>query len=72
MKTDERGYIRVNEVLQTSTAGLIKILVDRDTKQFLGAAVLDAGGDEVINMFTTFISIVQSVLQGNTYPFYSG
>ncbi len=37
------------------TAGLVKILVDADTEEFLGAAVLGVGGDEVINMFTTFM-----------------
>ena len=42
------------------TAGLVKILVDADTEQFLGAAVLGVGGDEVINMFTTFMYTGQS------------
>ncbi len=37
------------------TAGLVKILVDADTQQFLGAAILGVGGDEVINMFTPFM-----------------
>lgn len=37
------------------TAGLVKILVDADTEQFLGAAILGVGGDEVINMFTPFM-----------------
>lgn len=42
------------------TAGLVKILVDADTEQFLGAAVLGVGGDEVINMFTPFMYTGQS------------
>ena len=42
------------------TAGLVKILVDADTEQFLGAAVLGVGGDEVINMFTPFMVTGQS------------
>ncbi|HEY51984.1 MAG TPA: mercuric reductase [Caldilineae bacterium] len=37
------------------TAGMVKILVDADTEEFLGAAILGVGGDEVINMFTTFM-----------------
>jgi pyruvate/2-oxoglutarate dehydrogenase complex dihydrolipoamide dehydrogenase (E3) component len=37
------------------TAGLVKILVDADTEEFLGAAVLGVGGDEIVNMFTTFM-----------------
>jgi pyruvate/2-oxoglutarate dehydrogenase complex dihydrolipoamide dehydrogenase (E3) component len=31
------------------TQGFMKILVDRDTKQFLGASILGVGGDEVIH-----------------------
>lgn len=42
------------------TAGLVKILVDADTEQFLGAAILGVGGDEVINMFTPFMYTRQS------------
>lgn len=42
------------------TAGLVKILVDADTEQFLGAAILGVGGDEIINMFTTFMITGQS------------
>lgn len=43
------------------TAGLVKILVDADSEQFLGAAILGVGGDEIINMFTTFMVTGQSV-----------
>jgi pyruvate/2-oxoglutarate dehydrogenase complex dihydrolipoamide dehydrogenase (E3) component len=42
------------------TAGLVKILVDAGTEQFLGAAILGVGGDEVINMFTPFMYTGQS------------
>jgi pyruvate/2-oxoglutarate dehydrogenase complex dihydrolipoamide dehydrogenase (E3) component len=42
------------------TAGLVKILVDADTEQFLGATVFGIGGDEIINMFTTFMYTKQS------------
>lgn len=42
------------------TAGLVKILVDADTEQFLGAAILGVGGDEVINLFTPFMATGQS------------
>jgi pyruvate/2-oxoglutarate dehydrogenase complex dihydrolipoamide dehydrogenase (E3) component len=45
--------IRARE--KDETAGLVKILVDADTEQFLGAAVFGVGGDEVINMFTPFM-----------------
>jgi pyruvate/2-oxoglutarate dehydrogenase complex dihydrolipoamide dehydrogenase (E3) component len=42
------------------TAGLIKILVDADSEEFLGAAVLGIGGDEIINMFTPYMYTKQS------------
>lgn len=42
------------------TAGLVKILVDADTEQFLGVAILGVGGDEIINMFTPFMLTGQS------------
>jgi pyruvate/2-oxoglutarate dehydrogenase complex dihydrolipoamide dehydrogenase (E3) component len=31
------------------TAGLMKLIVDGDTKQILGAAILGTGGDEVVH-----------------------
>jgi pyruvate/2-oxoglutarate dehydrogenase complex dihydrolipoamide dehydrogenase (E3) component len=37
------------------TAGLVKILVDMDSEEIVGAAVLGVGGDEVINLFTPFM-----------------
>lgn len=36
------------------TAGLVKIPVDMDTEEIVGAAILDVGGDEAINLFTPF------------------
>ncbi len=42
------------------TAGLIKILVDADTEEFLGAAILGVGGDEVINIFAPYMHAKQS------------
>ena len=36
-------------------AGLVKILVDADTEEFLGATILGVGGDEIVNMFTAFM-----------------
>jgi pyruvate/2-oxoglutarate dehydrogenase complex dihydrolipoamide dehydrogenase (E3) component len=32
------------------TQGFMKILVERDSKQFLGASILGVGGDEVIHV----------------------
>ena len=37
------------------TLGLAKLLVDGDTDQILGAAILGPGGDEIINMFAAFM-----------------
>jgi len=34
---------------RSETAGLIKIHVDADTKEILGAAILGIGGDEVVH-----------------------
>jgi pyruvate/2-oxoglutarate dehydrogenase complex dihydrolipoamide dehydrogenase (E3) component len=42
------------------TAGSVKILVDADTEEFLGVAILGVGGDEIISMFTTFMYTKQS------------
>ncbi len=42
------------------TAGLVKIIVDADTEEFLGATILGIGGDEIINMFTPFMYTKQS------------
>jgi pyruvate/2-oxoglutarate dehydrogenase complex dihydrolipoamide dehydrogenase (E3) component len=41
---------------QDETAGLIKLLVDADTEQFLGAAVLGFHGDEVIQAISYFMA----------------
>jgi pyruvate/2-oxoglutarate dehydrogenase complex dihydrolipoamide dehydrogenase (E3) component len=48
------------------TAGLVKILIDADTEQFLGATILGVGGDEIVNMFTTFM-VMQVISQGCTH-----
>ncbi|MEM9653771.1 MAG: mercuric reductase [Actinomycetota bacterium] len=42
------------------TAGLIKLLVDADTEEFLGVSILGVGGDEIINMFAPFMLAKQS------------
>ncbi len=42
------------------TAGLVKILVDADSEEIVGATVLGVGGDEIINMFTPFMMTHQS------------
>ena len=33
------------------TLGFVKLLVDADTDQILGASILGVGGDEIVNMF---------------------
>jgi len=42
------------------TAGLIKILVDADTEEFIGVSILGVGGDEIINMFAPYMYAKQS------------
>ena len=37
------------------TLGFAKILVDGDTDQILGAAILGPGGDEIVNMFAAYM-----------------
>ena len=37
------------------TDGLIKIIVDADTEEFLGVTILGIGGDEIINVFAPFM-----------------
>lgn len=37
------------------TQGLAKLLVDGDTDEFLGAAILGPGGDEIVNMIAAFM-----------------
>ncbi len=34
------------------THGLMKVLVDAETKRFLGAAILGIGGDEIVHAIT--------------------
>ena len=38
------------------TQGLMKVLVDAETKQFLGAAILGIGGDEIIHTITDLMA----------------
>lgn len=42
------------------TAGLIKILADADTKEFLGVSILGVGGDEIINIFAPYMYAKQT------------
>jgi len=42
------------------TAGLVKILVDADTEEIVGATILGVGGDEIISMFASFMYTKQS------------
>lgn len=42
------------------TAGLIKILVDADSEEFLGVAVFGVGGDEIVNVFAPYMFAGQS------------
>jgi len=45
-----RPMTRVGRAVEKGeTQGFMKILVDADTKQILGAAILGTGGDEVIH-----------------------
>ncbi|MEO0564163.1 MAG: pyruvate/2-oxoglutarate dehydrogenase complex dihydrolipoamide dehydrogenase, partial [Chloroflexota bacterium] len=37
------------------TAGLVKMFVDADTEEVLGATILGVGGDEIISMFTAYM-----------------
>ncbi len=39
----------------SETTGFVKILVDASSDQFIGAAILGTGGDEVINMFAAMM-----------------
>ncbi|MDX1664424.1 MAG: FAD-dependent oxidoreductase, partial [Candidatus Promineifilaceae bacterium] len=48
-----RAIARARE--KGETAGMVKILVDGDTEEFLGVAILGIGGDEIVNMFTPFM-----------------
>lgn len=45
---------------KSETAGLIKLLVDADSEEFLGVAILGVGGDEIINVFTPYMWAKQS------------
>ena len=59
MATRPMKYIaRAKE--KDETAGLVKILVDADTEEILGATILGVGGDEIISMFAPFMYTKQS------------
>jgi pyruvate/2-oxoglutarate dehydrogenase complex dihydrolipoamide dehydrogenase (E3) component len=50
---------RMNQISRArekdETAGLVKIPVDMDTEEIVGAAILGVGGNEAINFFTPFM-----------------
>lgn len=46
------------------TDGMIKVLVDADSEEFLGVTILGVGGDEIINMFAPFM------LTGKSYKLF--
>jgi pyruvate/2-oxoglutarate dehydrogenase complex dihydrolipoamide dehydrogenase (E3) component len=46
----KRAMSRVGRAIEKGeTQGFMKVLVDGESKQFLGAAILGVGGDEVIH-----------------------
>lgn len=47
-------------VEKDETAGFVKLLVDADTEEFLGAAILGVGGDEIISTIAAFMVTGQS------------
>jgi pyruvate/2-oxoglutarate dehydrogenase complex dihydrolipoamide dehydrogenase (E3) component len=49
---------RANE--KGETDGMIKLLVDADTEQFLGATIFGTGGDEIVSVIATFMASKQS------------
>ncbi|MGH7282525.1 MAG: FAD-containing oxidoreductase, partial [Polyangiaceae bacterium] len=50
VKVGKRPMTRVGRAVEKSeTTGLMKIVVDEDTKEILGAAILGPGGDEAIH-----------------------
>lgn len=51
-----RPMSRINRAKEMGeTLGFVKLLVDGDTDRILGAAILGAGGDEIINMFAAYM-----------------
>lgn len=60
----KRPMARISRAREKSeTDGLVKIFVDMDTEEIVGATILGVGGDEVINMFTPFMYTGQSYSQ---------
>lgn len=41
---------------ESETTGLIKLLVDADTEEFLGACVFGIGGDEIVQIFSNYMA----------------
>jgi pyruvate/2-oxoglutarate dehydrogenase complex dihydrolipoamide dehydrogenase (E3) component len=59
MATREMKHVsRAGE--KDETDGLVKILIDMDTEQIVGAALLGVRGDQVINIFTPLMYTGQS------------
>src|SRR2546428_12328872 len=59
--------IRVSRAVEKGeTQGFIKIAVDAETKQILGAAILGTGGDEVNNVLLggLYVKMPSNTLQG--------
>ncbi|MEN0062390.1 MAG: mercuric reductase [Myxococcota bacterium] len=51
-----REMATINRAREMSeTDGFVKLIVDDDTDRILGAAILGAGADEIVNMFTAFM-----------------
>ncbi len=51
-----RNMSRISRAKEKAeTDGLIKVLVDADTEEFLGVTILGIGGDEIINIFAPFM-----------------
>ena len=47
---EKRPMSRVSRAVEKGeTQGFMKVLVDAETKQILGAAILGVGGDEIIH-----------------------
>ena len=62
MATKKMSHIsRARE--KDETQGLVKLLVDADSEEFLGATSLGVGGDEIINMFSPFMMVGGSYKQ---------
>lgn len=58
------GTMRMADIARAKekdeTDGIVKVLVDADTEEIVGATVFGVGGDEIVNMFTVFMATGQS------------